>query len=138
MEVKKFGLKRKKVKKKPPRMKRNLNPNFGKGANAATDNIAVVAAPKSSSDVAKPSAPKELHAPPAPTGSGTDAILSQSDALAAVGSLDIDNWEGQAGNEENKGHLFALTDSSAKWKEVRGALVNKSMHASRYKRIGIS
>ena len=123
MEVKKFGLKKKARKK--PRMKRKLNPNFGKGANAVTDSVAVVTASKPGTNVTKPSAPKELRAPPTPTGPGANVTISQSDALAAVAALEIDNWEGQEGNEENRGHLFALTDSSAKWKEVCGARVHE-------------
>ena len=95
MDVTRSGLKKKAAKKKR-RLRPNLNPNFGKKA-------------ASNSVVAEPGAeaggPKQPRAPPKPTGGGSDTTISESNALAAVGGLDIDNWD----NNED-GHLLALTN----------------------------
>ena len=95
MDVTRSGLKKKPAKKKR-RLRPNLNPNFGKKA-------------ASNSVVAEPGAdaggPKQPRAPPKPTGGGSDTTISESNALAAVGELDIENWD----NAED-GHLLALTN----------------------------
>ena len=100
VDVTRSGLKKKAAKKKR-RPRPNLNPNFAKGKKGASNSVDTK--PEGAADSKQP------RAPPKPTGGGSDTTVSESNALAAVGELDIDNWENNPDREDN-GHLFALTN----------------------------